>query len=126
MDILVENLSRAKSDRADLGIPSLCLKYGQRYNKLIHLSIFGVNHILHLLDCRHTIVTFPIGQDRYLRPRNERRASLRAREDSDAETSCAASIQPGTTTRLRAPLALAQDDPACPPSRPEPERPGSG
>jgi len=55
-----------------------------------------------------------------------RRASLRAREDSDAETSSAASIQPGTTTRLRAPLALAQDDPACPPSRPKPERPGSG
>ena len=32
-----------------------------------------------------------------------RRASLRAREDSDAETSSAASIQPGTTTRLRLP-----------------------
>ena len=39
VDIFVENLSRAKSDRADLGIPSLCLKYGQRFNKLIHFDI---------------------------------------------------------------------------------------
>src|SRR6516165_10687428 len=52
VDILVENLSRAKSDRADLGIPSPCLKNGQRYNKLIHLVFLDVNHILHLLDCR--------------------------------------------------------------------------
>ena len=86
MDIFVENLSRAKSDRADLGIPSLCLKYGQRYNKLIHFGVFWLLTIFCILDCHHAIVTFPIGQDRYLRPRNERRASLRAREDSDAET----------------------------------------
>ena len=39
VDILVENLSRAKSDRADLGIPSPCLKNGQRYKKLIHFGI---------------------------------------------------------------------------------------
>jgi hypothetical protein len=39
VDIFVENLSRAKSDRADLGIPSPRLKYRQRYKKLIHFGI---------------------------------------------------------------------------------------
>jgi len=35
VDIFVENLSRGKSDRADLSIPSICLKYRQSPNELI-------------------------------------------------------------------------------------------
>jgi hypothetical protein len=35
VDVFVENLGRGKSDRADLGIPGLCLKYRQSRKELI-------------------------------------------------------------------------------------------
>jgi len=40
VEILVANLGREKSDRADLGIQSLCLKYGQSCNLVIYCDFF--------------------------------------------------------------------------------------
>ena len=55
----------------------------------------------------HTIVTFSYDQTRYLWPRDARRASLRAREDSDAETSSAAGfLLRGGTHNSGFPLVL--------------------